>query len=108
MELELNDVIRDFIEKSNSRDVQGLTSLFTSDPVISDEGQTHRGLAEIRGWAERTQIEYGFTLEALNSADVDSETTVNCRVSGNFPGSPVELPFRFKFDAGKIAGIAIG
>jgi ketosteroid isomerase-like protein len=100
--------IADYIQACNARDADALTGCFTVDAVVTDEGQTYRGTEEIRRWAVETQAAYHFTLEAMGVAEQGSETVVTFRLSGDFPGSPIELRFIFTLDAGKIAALAIG
>lgn len=50
---------------------------------------------------------YAFTLEVTNAAEQGSETVVTCRVTGTFPGSPIDLRFFFTLEADKIAALTI-
>src|SRR4051794_13260381 len=94
--------IATYIAASNGRNVEALLPCFTPDAVVTDEGHTYQGTAEIQTWFAKTVEAYGFTLLALQVALQGSETVVTCEVSGTFPGSPVQLPFRFTFEDNKI------
>jgi ketosteroid isomerase-like protein len=96
-----------YIEASNGRDADTLIECFTREAVVTDEERAHRGADEIRQWFAQTVVAYAFTLEALHVTEQGRETVVTCRVSGTFPGSPVDLRFCFTLEGDKIAGLTI-
>ena len=49
---------------------------------------------------------YQHTIEPL-TAEKDGTTIVTARLTGNFPGSPVDLELIFTVDAGKIRSLEI-
>src|SRR5438067_45565 len=93
----LPPTIAAYIEASNARNAEALVERFTSDAVVTDEGETHHG-EEIRQWFVRTQAAYDFTLEAISIAVQGSETVVTCRLTGRFPGSLIDLRFFFTLE----------
>ncbi len=107
MQTMLNPVIAAYIEDSNAANTEAQIAHFKNDAVVLDEGGTHRGTEEIRGWAEKTHAEYHFKLEPLDVAEENGESVVTCQVSGTFPGSPIQLHFRLKLDGDKIASLRI-
>jgi hypothetical protein len=58
------------------------------------------------GWLE-TRQKYQHTIEPLASTQKDGKTIVTNRLTGNFPGSPIELEFVFTLERGKIAALEI-
>ena len=80
---------------------------FAEDAVVRDEGQTYRGLAAIKQWKAEAKKKYQYTIEPLASARKGAKTTVTNRLTGNFPGSPIELEFVFTLDGDKIASLEI-
>jgi hypothetical protein len=50
---------------------------------------------------------YGMTTEVRATHTDGPRTTVRAEVSGNFPGSPIELQFRFTLADGLIAQLEI-
>jgi hypothetical protein len=69
---------------------------FTADAVVEDEGRTHRGIEAVRAWrGEVPQVRYDVEDVSADGA----EYTARTMVSGDFPGSPVPLTFRFRFTA---------
>ena len=96
-----------YLDASNGRNADALIACFAPEAIVVDEGQTYRGSDEIRLWLARTVEAYAFTLEATHVAEQGSETVVTCRVSGNFDGSPIQLPFFFTLEDDKIAALTI-
>jgi hypothetical protein len=74
---------------------------------VRDEGQTIEGLAAIKQWKAETRKKYQHTIEPLASTQKDGKIIVTNRLTGNFPGSPIELEFVFTLDGNKIASLEI-
>ena len=74
---------------------------------MRDEGKTIKGLAAIKKWMVETKQKYQHTIEPLASTQKDDKTIVTNRLTGNFPGSPIELEFVFTLDGGKIVSLEI-
>ena len=74
---------------------------------MRDEGQTIEGLAAIAQWKAEAIRKYQYTVAPLAAAQKDGTTVVTCRLTGNFPGSPIELQFAFALDGDKIASLEI-
>jgi hypothetical protein len=80
---------------------------FTPGAIVRDEGQTIEGWAAIKQWEAETKRKYQHTIEPLTSAQKDGKIIVTNRLTGNFPGSPIELDFVFTLDGDKIASLEI-
>src|SRR5258706_330797 len=103
----LSPTIAEYFRASDAREYGSLTALFRNDASVEDEGRTHTGIDAIRKWAENTQAEYSFVLEPLSSREEEGTTVVICRVSGDFPGSPIDLRFTFTLRGDRIASLTI-
>jgi hypothetical protein len=80
---------------------------FTNDAVVKDEGHTYTGLAAIAQWRSAVSAKYTYTREHLAFEERDGLAIVTNRLTGNFPGSPVDLRYRFRLERGKIAALEI-
>ena len=70
--------------------------------------KTYATKAAIRTWLEETSRKYRDKAE-VKTVVADGETTrVTALVSGDFPGSPIALQFRFLLDDGLISRLEIG
>jgi hypothetical protein len=96
-----------YIDAENRDDTEALAQCFAENAVVRDEGETIEGLAAIEQWKAETKRKYQHTIEPLASAQKDGKTIVTNRLTGNFPGSPIELEFVFKLDGDKIASLEI-
>jgi uncharacterized protein (TIGR02246 family) len=107
MSIELPAPIAAYIAGSNAHDANACAACFTDDAVVRDEGREWQGIAAIREWKEEVSSKYWLTVDVLDVAAADDKTIVTGRVSGNFPGSPVELRFTFTLAGEKIARLEI-
>jgi len=87
---------------------EAVSQCFTENAVVKDEGQTYRGRAAIRQWKADASAKYQYTSEPLACEQKDGKVVVTSRLTGNFPGSPVNLRFFFVLESDKIASLAIG
>lgn len=92
---------------ADKRDGAAVASCFTKQAVVKDEGQTHSGPAAIRAWKNGASAKYSYTTEPLAVEQKEGRYTVTSRLTGNFPGSPVDLRFVFRLERGKIAHLEI-
>ena len=88
-------------------DSETLSKCFTEDAVVKDEGQTHKGHAAIKQWKSDASNKYEYTSEPFASEQKDGKTVVTSRLTGNFPGSPVDLRFFFELEGDKISALEI-
>ena len=107
MPVELPGPIAAYFAAENRDATEALAHFFADDAVVLDEGHTFEGLAAIKEWKTETKRKYQHTVKPLASVQKDGNTVVTVRVAGNFPGSPVDLQFVFRLEAGKIASLEI-
>jgi ketosteroid isomerase-like protein len=96
-----------YIDADNRGDVEALAQSFAEDAVVRDEGRRIEGLPAIKEWKAETKKKYQHTIEPLACARKDDKTIVTNRLTGNFPGSPIELEFVFTLDGDKIVSLEI-
>ena len=105
---ELKRPIATYIAAANAQDIDAVTACFSQSAVVHDERQDRQGIVAIRKWAEEVSGKYHPIVEALDVAEIGGQTIVTGRVSGNFPGSPIELRYAFSLNDGKIERLEIG
>jgi hypothetical protein len=106
-ELGFPEVIIAYWSAANAGDIPEAAQCFSRDAVVQDEGQTHEGTAAISSWIEETTQKYHPLVEALRLEKREERYQVTARVSGSFPGSPLELDYIFTLNNGKIAHLEI-
>jgi hypothetical protein len=93
---------------ADRRDGEAVACCFTTQAVVKDEGQTHCGPAAIKAWKSEASARYSYVSEPLAVEQREGRYIVTSRLTGNFPGSPVDLRFVFRLERGKIAHLEIG
>ena len=112
MSITLPPPIAIYIAAENQGDTETLARCFAEHAVVRDEGRTIQGrtiqgLAAIKEWKSGTRKKYQHRVEPLASVRKDDEIIVTNRLTGNFPGSPIDLRFIFVLDGDKIASLEI-
>jgi hypothetical protein len=92
---------------ADKRDGEAVAQCFAKQAFVKDEGQTHSGLAAIKAWKVAASAKYSYTSEPIAVEQKDGRYVVTSQVTGNFPGSPVQLRFVFRLERGKIASLEI-
>jgi hypothetical protein len=107
MNIELPAPIASFFQAHNSGRTDNFLALFTADAVVADEGHEYRGDA-IKTWIDDAVAKYHpLHAEVTGLVPSGSQTVAATEVSGTFPGSPIELRYRFTLREGKIAALSI-
>lgn len=88
-------------------DSDAVAACFTENAIVKDEGHTYQGRAAIKKWKADVSIKYQYTCEPSACEQSDGKTVVTCRLTGNFPGSPVDLRFFFELEGDKIASLEV-
>jgi ketosteroid isomerase-like protein len=103
----LPEPIQGYFRAVDDDDTDALVACFDDDAEVADEGTVRRGRDEIRAWREQTRSAYGYTAEVLGAEIEDDSYIVATRLTGSFPGSPVEMPYRFTLRGGLIGRLDI-
>ena len=92
---------------ADASDANAVARCFREGAVVIDERREHRGRPAITRWKAEATAKYHYTSEPL-AVDVSGpDVTVTARVTGDFPGSPVELQYRFTLEGAAIARLEI-
>jgi hypothetical protein len=86
----------------------GVDECFIESAVVKDEGKTYTGREAIRRWKTEASTKYTYVSEPFSIEQDEERAIVTSRVTGNFPGSPVDLRYSFVLEADKIASLEIG
>lgn len=108
MALNLSQTLEAYFAAANTDDAERVAACFTADALVHDEGHDIHGRDAIRAWAAEARRKYRFHAEVLTTSEGVDETLATARLTGNFPGAPVDLTYRFRLADGKIAALEIG
>ena len=92
---------------ADQRSADAIARCFTTQAVVKDEGRTYTGLDAIKAWKAAASAAYTYTSEPFAMEQKDGFHVVTSRVTGNFPGSPLDLRYRFRLERGLIASLEI-
>ena len=107
MNLVLPPVIAAFFHAHNTGQTADFDQLFTADARVSDEAHEYQGAA-IKAWIDDAIAKYTPVADVVGLADAAGQIIATAQVSGNFPGSPAQIRYKFTLKDGKIAALAIG
>ena len=93
--------------QADKSDEDAVSRCFTANAVVTDEGHSHKGTAAIRQWKSDASTKYQYTSHPFAYEQQDETMVVTSRLTGNFPGSPVDLRYFFKMEGDKIAFLEI-
>jgi hypothetical protein len=88
-------------------DADAASQCFSETAVVKADGHTYAGRATIKKWCADVFEMYRPTNEPLACEEKNDRFIVTCRVSGTFPGSPIDLRFSFKLEADKIDSLEV-
>jgi ketosteroid isomerase-like protein len=108
MTIDLPKPLAAYFAAKNRKDIEGMLQPFAEDARVRDEGEDMEGHAAIREWMEKTTRKYGVTVEISGVSAESGTVLVTASVSGNFPGSPATLHYRFVLRADAITRLEIG
>ncbi|QFR34018.1 nuclear transport factor 2 family protein [Ancylobacter sp. TS-1] len=106
MSIELPAAIAAYFD-ADGKDGAAIARCFTPDGAVKDEGQFHRGHDAIAGWKAKASSRYNYTSEPVAVRRDGNRLIVTARVTGNFPGSPVDLRYAFTLEGERIALLEI-
>lgn len=108
MSLALPAPLPAYFAAKNTHDTDAMLAHFARDAHVRDEGEDYRGSEAIRGWIAHTTAKYAVTVEPESATSDGEQTIIRALVTGNFPGSPAHLTYRFTLADARITKLSIG
>jgi uncharacterized protein (TIGR02246 family) len=99
--------VAEYLAAERAKNAEELAQCFADDAVVHDEGQHHRGKEAIRQWKEVADAKYQYVSEPLIASTEGDIVKVRARLTGDFPGSPVELIHVFQLANNRIQSLEI-
>jgi len=107
MALNVPEPVAAYLAAEEAKDADELSRCFTEDGTVHDEGQDYHGRDSIRQWKQAADAKYRYVFQTINVKTFGNLVTVRARLTGEFPGSPVELDHIFKLSGDKMASLEI-
>jgi hypothetical protein len=108
MTLELPRPVATYLAAEKAKDTDMLVLCFADDALVHDEDRDYRGLDAIRAWKQEAEVKYQYVMEPLDASVSGNTVKLRARLTGNFPGSPIELDHTFTLANDKIISLEIG
>lgn len=86
---------------------EALARCFTAQAVMKDDGHTYTGVDAIKAFMAEASAKYSATTVPFALEREDGLQVIRVKVTGNFPGSPIDLSYRFRLERGLIASLEI-
>ena len=107
MILELPRPVATYLAAEKAKDTDMLVLCFADDALVHDEDRDYRGLDAIRAWKQEAEAKYQYVMEPLDASVSGNTVKLRARLTGNFPGSPIELDHTFTLANDKIISLEI-
>jgi hypothetical protein len=106
MSTDLPAPVAGYLEAKNGAG-EAVLENFADDAIVHDEGRTHVGIAAIRDWAAQISAAYQLERTVTEMHRAGPATVVLVHVTGDFPGSPVDLHHHFSVARDRISALTI-
>jgi ketosteroid isomerase-like protein len=93
MTLAVPKAVAAYLAAEAAKDAEAISRCFTEDGVVRDEGLDYRGRDAIRQWKAAADAKYNYVLVPLGVRAEGNKVTVSARLTGDFPGSPLDHIF---------------
>jgi hypothetical protein len=88
-------------------DAEAVAQRFTESAIVKDEGHTYQSRAAIKQWKADASTKYQYTCEPFACEQKDGKVGVTSKLTGTFPGSPLNLRFFFELEGDRISSLEI-
>lgn len=105
MTLNLPASLETYFAAANTDDADRIADCFTPDAIVRDEDHHISGRAAIRAWAFESRRKYCFHAQPMSVDEGADKTVVKAHLTGDFPGNPLDLNYRFTLADGKISAL---
>ncbi len=92
---------------ANEQNSEVFLACFADDALVHDEGKTHNGRDDIAAWNAAAIEKYNCQYEVLKCVKAPYGVDVTAKVSGTFPGSPIDLTYKFVLEDNLIIELGI-
>jgi hypothetical protein len=107
MDIRLPPPLDIYFASENAHDPSAIEKCFAASAIVRDEGKTIEGTAAIKAWRVENGEKYQRVVGPLAISLREGMVVVKCKVSGDFPGSPVHLEHIFEINDDRITCLEI-
>jgi SnoaL-like domain len=107
MTLDLPRPVATYLAAEQAKDPEMLALCFAENALVHDEDRDYRGLDAIKAWKQEAAAKYQYVMEPLDASVSAQTVKLRVRLTGTFPGSPVEVDHTFTLANDKITSLDI-
>jgi len=107
MAVRLPNPIGAYLDAANGPNADAVAACFSEDAHVRDEERDHVGREAIRAWAEDARRRYRFRAEPRSLEPDADGFWVTAHLTGDFPGAPADLRYRFRLKEEAVADLVI-
>jgi len=96
-----------YFEAANGDAADKVAACFTAQAHVRDENHDHHGREAILAWAIESRQKYQFYAEARSFEPSADGGTVTSHLTGDFPGAPADLRYRFRLEGDDVAELEV-
>ncbi|KQT36012.1 nuclear transport factor 2 family protein [Methylophilus sp. Leaf414] len=103
----LPPILATYFEATNAQNVDLYASCFSENAKVKDQKEIIQGRQNIANWNREVNEQYNSASAVKSWIQTSDGVEVITEVAGTFPGSPIELTFRFKLQDNRITELEI-
>jgi hypothetical protein len=107
MKHDLPKCIAAYLSADEVKDAALLALCFSEGATVRDEQHSHHGREAITQWKQDSYKKYKYTAQVLDATTLTDSTKVHVLLTGNFPGSPIEVDYLFQLANEQISSLEI-
>jgi hypothetical protein len=107
MTLDLPGPVAAYVAADKAKDLELVARCLADDALVHDEERDYRGIDAIKAWKQQADAKYQYVMEPLDASVSDETVKLHARLTGDFPGSPVEVDYTFTLANDKITSLEI-
>ena len=104
---QLPSFLQRYLAADAARDLEAFVDCFAPDADVHDEHRSHVGHGAIRDWKAHADATVPYRLMPLGLTRHGTQWKLLAQVSGDFPGSPIELMHVFEASGDRITSLEI-
>ncbi len=107
MYFQLPEAVATYFQADRNTNADAVAASFSENAVVTDENNLYRGRDAIRRWRAEASAKYTYTVVPFAMTEEGDRTVVSSHLTGDFPGSPIDLRYFFVLEDDKIAELEI-
>ena len=107
MAISLPTAIAAYFVADASKSAEEVANCFVETASVTDEGNRYSGREDIHVWKDSSSKKFEYTVEPFDIRTEGGRIAVTSHLTGNFPGSPIDLRYLFVLDGDLISELEI-